>query len=743
MGQVVRAVIRKELQQNWITLALVICLEFIIVFTSEWFRSGWLFDSRHEFHNILLYSAVRSAITLGCATAGLLLGILQPLADRNFDLWAFLTHRPVPRWWLYAGRALAGVILYLLAAGVPVAFALALAPTHWGGRFFLASYTLPPIADWCAGLVYYFAGLLIMERQARWYGSRVVPLFVVIAGSLWVATVFSFWTALAAILLLLALYILASMGSAISHGYALRAPRWAHVTLLLAIFASFSSLIFASAGAGFARDFDRQSTILNATDNPSYWTQTTSNTVRRYVLLEDGTFVIWNSRSEYQRVDRVYKWVDVWHSWTDVEGHPLPDKPDFWESGSYDYSPRQINLGSQPAPDDYGYRATDNEVESFSHEVSNEFQTTWYWVRARGIAYLYREPVQNGNPAQAKIPSQFLGTVGANGFNPPDKTAAPFESPSLQNGHVMTPHALYSLDMETRQVKLLLSLPANENLLQMGYERVRGNKVGDQWQYSMDEKSNLVLRTSRRILCLSPTGDVLVSLALPETPIVRRLGIRHLLAVHRWVIEDLHIQDYSGGRFKEDPAGTFYFYDDQGRLLDTQHIPVMWEYTSSPPQVLRPRAVRKLHKLNVEAGLWAATTNPLLTCATPWIFGNQDEWRIQQAHAALNIVQSDWRFWLSFLALALAYGIAAWMLTRFYALPRHRWLWTLLSILCGPAILLTFLATHRLSIRTRCPKCGRRRLQRADRCEKCGAPWPTPAPTGTEIWGADNPIPAV
>ena len=159
MGRVVRAVIRKELQQNWVTLALVICLESIIVCAAEWFRSGWLFDWNHSFHNLLLYPAVRGAITLGCASGGLLLGVLQPLADRNFDLWAFLTHRPVPRWWLYLGRAMAGVILYAIAAGLPVAFALALAPTHWGGEFwFITDYMRPPIADWVAGLVYYFCG---------------------------------------------------------------------------------------------------------------------------------------------------------------------------------------------------------------------------------------------------------------------------------------------------------------------------------------------------------------------------------------------------------------------------------------------------------------------------------------------------------------------------------------------------------------------------------------------------------
>ncbi len=156
----------KELRQNWLNLALVICLEFIIVCVAEWFRSGWLFDTMHDYHNVLLLPAVRDSITLGCAAAGLLLGVLQPLADRNFDLWAFLTHRPVPRWWLYLGRIIAGLLLYGIAAGLPVAFALAIAPARWGGRFFIWEYTLPPIADWMSGLAFYFVGLLIMERQS-------------------------------------------------------------------------------------------------------------------------------------------------------------------------------------------------------------------------------------------------------------------------------------------------------------------------------------------------------------------------------------------------------------------------------------------------------------------------------------------------------------------------------------------------------------------------------------------------
>jgi hypothetical protein len=760
MGRVMRAVIRKELQQNWVNLALVICLEFIIVCTAEWFRSGWLFDTSHEFPNILQYSAVRSAITLGCAVAGLLLGVLQPLADRNFDLWAFLTHRPVPRWWLYAGRASAGVILYVAAAGLPVGFALAMAPTHWGGRFFIVDYLLPPIADWTAGLVYYFAGLLIMERQARWYGSRIVPVFAVIAVSLCVTMVGSFWMAMTICAGMIALYVVVSMGSAISHGYSLRTPRWAHAALILAIFASYASLFFVVAGFPFARIADAREWLVtgnvehNATWNSSLWTPQRGYQQRSYHLLADGTLAIFNGHFRLVLDERKQVGFQLTeHAWTDFDGHPIADPTVYW--GDLNYQPNLIGLGVTVPEETVGYRDFGRRVQQFSHDDgTTHYQTTWYWVPERGLAYVYREPRMMADPESWKIPSEFLGTIGVDGFHSPGKSATPFESPVWSGAMFITPHTLYFHPGGTLEIRPLLSLPSDEKILQLGYERERlteqerltmKGSAGDE-DYKPIDDSNIVVRTNHRMLVLAPAnpqraewhappGTVLVALPLPAALANGRLEVSHFPTVGRWVVESNPDQLDAA---KPHVSSTFYFYNERGELLDKKEVANVRQITQEPELMLLPRGVRKMHKLEVQSGLLAATMNPVLAAASPWIFGEGNEAMKAEMRLEVAGLGRSWRFWVSVWSVLVLCGVMSWRLASAYALPRGRWLWMVVSLIFGPAVVLTFVATHRLPTWVRCATCRRFRLRGGERCGKCGATWPKAEPTGTEIWAADN-----
>jgi hypothetical protein len=748
MGQVIRAVILKELRQNWVNLALVICLEFIIVCVAEWFRSGWLFNSlsENQIHNVLWLPAVQSAITLGCAVAGLLLGLLQPLADRNFDLWAFLTHRPVPRWWLYCGRALAGMILYGLAAGLPVAFALAIAPTRWGGRFFLWEYILPPIADWVAGIAYYFAGLLIMERQARWYGSRVVPIVAVLAGSAAGMYVYSFWTAVLISAVLIVLYITASMGSAVSHGYALRAPRLAKLALTFSLLIGFTLILLAPTTLGLSNVLGRRSSVFSAMNDgrrgEDLWTHDHHSTTGHYQeLTPDATIaqVTWDSKWN----EKKHEWVQS-TTWTDLQGNPLatPTDSDIAGTWSRTYNVMRGNWRDYPVGfRDYGYRVSTHAGPIWNTKFENE----WFWVPDRRIFYVYKQfdweaySFDDERRRKAGMDAQYLGTFGVNGLDPMG-TATPFDTPRVIEPFgdglmIQTPHILYRLDLEHLTLKPFFAAGADETILGESLDNPQNSSVPQ-------TKMNLILNTNKRVMALTHAGKVVWSLPFSRSSEDFSISVHSFPKVRKLVLEYIPLNRTKDGT---DPYGdrTFEFYDDAGKLLNVQTISGSHEPVPSFEPTLLPRGVRQLQRADYRAGAIAAAGNPLAVVGT-YFFWRQMPWsfRLRYNDQEANGFREyglGWRFLATAAPIIFGYAIGAWVLAWVYARSMAaRWRWAALACIFGPAALLTFMAANRLPRWVRCPQCGRLRLRKEEHCGKCGKPWSKPLPMGTEIWGADN-----
>ena len=131
---------------------------------------------------------------------GAALGFLQIFFEAYGDQRSLLLHRPISRSRIFLAKVIAGVGLYVLALGVPFAcleiwFATPgklPAPYHW-------RTSLPWLADILSGLVYYFAGMLVAQREVRWYGSRGLALTAAFFCSYLVWNVPEFWQALVAI----------------------------------------------------------------------------------------------------------------------------------------------------------------------------------------------------------------------------------------------------------------------------------------------------------------------------------------------------------------------------------------------------------------------------------------------------------------------------------------------------------------------------------------------------------------
>jgi hypothetical protein len=131
------------------------------------------------------------------AFVAVIIGLAQTLPENRADKWAFLTHRPVSRSRLLLAKAIAGLMVYVGAIGIPVVGAISwiavpghvAMPLDW-------RMILPIVTNLLAGVAFYGGGLFIGLRPARWYGSRLagvaVPLFCAVAQ----LVVSEFWLAL-------------------------------------------------------------------------------------------------------------------------------------------------------------------------------------------------------------------------------------------------------------------------------------------------------------------------------------------------------------------------------------------------------------------------------------------------------------------------------------------------------------------------------------------------------------------
>ncbi len=109
----------------------------------------------------------------GCAAIDAALGALQILPELHRDQWASLLHRPVPRHVIFLGKVVAGLLLYGLAAGLPLL--VSIIDVAWPGHFaapFVPALAGPAASDLFLGVVFYFAALLLSLHPGRWFGAR-------------------------------------------------------------------------------------------------------------------------------------------------------------------------------------------------------------------------------------------------------------------------------------------------------------------------------------------------------------------------------------------------------------------------------------------------------------------------------------------------------------------------------------------------------------------------------------------
>ena len=241
-----RATILKEIRQNALYLVIIIpafVLLGILAGLLQYVYSGRGYFYLNNAPNILCLPFIQLPILFACPLIGLLLGSIQPRNEQQIDDWALLVHRPVSRLTLFLGRAIAGLLLYAIAAGLPLVAVALFASSRFGGDFFHPSLLLAPAADFFTGILYYFIGLLMAEYQGWRFGPRKFPFLFGVVISVAVYNIATFSGAMLLLSVATVIVVIACAGGTISHGFSLRAPLFSRLARTFLIFLGFTILL--------------------------------------------------------------------------------------------------------------------------------------------------------------------------------------------------------------------------------------------------------------------------------------------------------------------------------------------------------------------------------------------------------------------------------------------------------------------------------------------------------------------
>jgi hypothetical protein len=639
----------------------------------------------------LLYVGIVAALF------GALLGFLQIFFEAGGDKRSLLLHRPLSGSQIFLGKAVVGVGLYVLAVGIPCAWDVALVATQGHiAEPFAWPMVLPLLADVLMGVVYYFAGMLLAQRDGRWYGSRGLGLAAALLGSflVWVAP--EFWQALLAIAVLGTLLALAAWGSFLTGGAYAPQPRLARAALAATFLAGLLLL----------------GVLVKCTVGACIWG---GKEEYYYTLARDGrVLVVGLKAGEIQGV-------------TDLDGQDVEalkgkqlDASTLREIEAPLAGPVWHRFESYRTPSRFAVRCR-NDTSSGDER--------WFYVPDQGCLLGY-----DGRSLR------LIGRCGPDGFVPPDRQprerfpGAPYCPTYLFEGvhayYVNSPGGVYAIDFARRTVHLLFTPPAGET--------VQGAR---RWKDEKAKLSRALVLTDNAVHLVDEAGVRLFSAPRAydraEYGLVRvgRLENPERFAV--WYEPSWYLR-VDGGKAL---PGYVVEYDGAGRELSHRTVP--------PPPLTEPPAGQALLGVltpPAEAALNAGATRDCIAAARR-SEGRQMPPLLHYIAATVPLfvpgagpdVASEGSAMIAYrfliLLSALAGGLGCYLLARRYSFRRaERIGWALCGLLFGPTGLLLMLALQEWPARIPCPSCRRARRVDRDRCEHCGGRHAVPPLDGTEIF---------
>jgi hypothetical protein len=632
--------------------------------------------------------------SLIAAVFGASLGFLQVFFESRGDQRALLLHRPLGRSRIFLGKAVVGVGLYLLALGVPFACVEGWmatpghmpAPYHWRTG-------LPWLADILTGVVYYFAGMLTAQREARWYGSRGLGLAAAFCCSLLVWLLPEFWQALLAIGVIGTWVGVAAWGSFLTGGVYAPQPRVAKAALALTLLTGL--LVVSVLGKLMIGQVAHSGSL-------SY----------HHTLDRQGRMLIIPHKDQFGPMEPV----------TDLAGHVPPDLE--------------------------GKRVDQNLIEEIEAPLATLYWPTHRSYRNPGRFYVgYRNDSTPGRERWFYVPDQgrllgydadfgqFLGSFGPDGFVPAGQQPGERFQGEVQYPthfwHVFPPNfpifpgGVYAVDFSRRTTRKLFTPAEGETVVRARW-----------WRDRRDKRSLAVVSTDKSVHVLTGTGTPVLSVPRAyDRESYGMVSVGRLEGPERYVVWYSPTRWLTPEEFKTLPSYLLE-YDAAGQEIARRTVP--------PRPSVEPSHAEALFGLATPiaevAALLGITEYIPSDGWKPFLLGHfLQGWTRYFIPLAVRRTDTSGGQFFSFAALTLlsaaACALVCFLLARRYAFSRARRIgWALCGFVFGWVGLLLMLALQEWPARVRCPSCGQPRRVDCDRCEHCGAAHAVPAPDGTEIF---------
>jgi hypothetical protein len=646
-------------------------------------------------------------VSLVAGLFGAILGFVQVFPEARGDKRSLLLHRPMTLTQIFLVKALAGLGIYLIALGTPVAIIIGMAgsPGHVAQPFQWAM-ALPLIADILTGVVYYFAGMLTAQREGRWYGSKCLGLAAGLFCSLLVWILPEFWQALLAIGIVGGFAAVAAWGSFIAGGTYSPQPRFAKASLAVTFLLGLSVLSFLG---------------------------------NYYICRWLEPHSTYGCRLDLQGQLLVVHFTDNAVIVTDLEGRTSPELASVRQD---DYHA----LEEMSAPVLYGARP-----KLRSYRNWNRFQIE------------HRNPTRPGNEDWFFVPDEsrllgydrqtkrLVGSFGPDGFVPaggqPKErfSGIPHHASNFPKAftpdYLAFPSAVYRIDFHKRTIQTLFVPAAGETVL-----------WADRLRIEKDNLSLAFVGTDKSFHVVDETGSEVFSTALAtdlENYQVKRIG-RLEDPLRYWVWYEPMC--YLGLDLLEKMPAYIVEYSPSGSEIARTAVPprpggARWigprdafnepSFSSGLGGLITPPA---------EAAILVGTTRSLSSYAE----ANRDTEYVLPLRFLLFTTQFfipgvRWNpsthpgLVFAFLALmslsSMICALACFILARRLSFSRAGVIsWTLMGFFFGWVGAVLMLALLEWPARVECPKCKLWRVVSRDVCEHCGAAHAVPLPDGTEIF---------
>ena len=618
----------------------------------------------------LLRKELQVQIAFFCGLFGTLLGWLQIWSEQHPDLWAFLVHRPIQRAKILQSKVVAGLLLYVLGAGLPLlGFVLLVSIPGQVAAPFTWPMALPFAAIFLVGGVHYLAGLLTGLRRARWFASRGFGVGLAVVGTVGLFQVPEFWHALLIVVATGTVLAVAVGGSFQTGGFYRGQSVPGKAALTLASTASCLVL--------FALFFGVLGNLFSPRGNQFY-------THTYHQLTRDGQV--------YRITQHGMDEADI----TDLNGQPVRDpKTGQLLVGVKNFATRyayglRASVDAEARSRQTGrYRRAFSSQARFFSPWAIENKTLWYLTadgrlvgyhgltRRRVASLTPPEPAGDGTPAGAHFLLPILYDYGAH-------------LSGMTVGVLATARTAYRVALEQRELKPLLTVTKSDAIL--GYS--------SQMSPQADSKDGSALILSRTgIYFCDLEGEL--KLALPYLPsaskypsvTVMNLEVTNTFAV-RFDPPNFPVQPVAAK-----PPTHVKWVNADGSIREQMDLPALpsasWE--SSPDRFFFP----------------------LLPPAFPF-------WTWDKPVRLWHLL----RFIPALLCAAIAWHLGR----RNHFPPKAQVAWAFHHLLFGLPGLLAFLAVQEWAPKESCSQCHRPRAVDRDHCEHCHAGFAPPEKNGTEIF---------